>query len=107
MGSHPSLSILSTRHKSSNNSATMSTLLKAMSDLKSVFDKYAGKDGDNKTLSKAELTVLLRTELPGAGSKAEMDKFFSMLDHDKDGVVDFTEYVTFVASLTVIINEGK
>ncbi|TKS82097.1 Ictacalcin [Collichthys lucidus] len=82
----------------------MSDLTKALAMLQATFDKYAGKDGDSNTLSKAELADLLHKELPFGESidKAKVDNFFSMLDNDKDGVVDFTEYVTFVTALGVM-----
>ncbi|GAA6220216.1 ictacalcin-like [Lates japonicus] len=85
----------------------MAGLPAAMAILMDTFNRYAGKEGDSKTLTKEELTELLRNELPGAvgSNKAEVDKFFSMLDNDKDGVVDFKEYVTFVTALTVICNK--
>ncbi|XP_053183072.1 ictacalcin-like [Scomber japonicus] len=85
----------------------MSRLMQAMALLKATFEEYAGKEGSKETLSKAELVDLLRNELPGLGgaSKAEETKFFSMLDNDKDGVVDFKEYVTFVTALTVICSK--
>ncbi|XP_044215666.1 ictacalcin-like [Thunnus albacares] len=103
--SHISLFCPLDLHKFSYNFATMSGLIQAMSLLKITFEKYAGKDGNKQSLTKAELSDLLRAELPQAGtsSKAEVDKFFSMLDNDKDGVVDFKEYVTFVAALTACI----
>ncbi|KAM7383439.1 hypothetical protein PAMP_003089 [Pampus punctatissimus] len=83
----------------------MSELLQAMALLQSTFDKYAGKEGNKDTLTKAELADLLHNELPVAEGKAEVDNLFSLLDNDKDGVVDFTEYVTFVTSLTVLCKQ--
>ncbi|CAK6973569.1 ictacalcin-like [Scomber scombrus] len=82
----------------------MSRLTQAIALLRATFEEYAGKEGNKETLSKAELIDLLRNELPGLGSapKAEVDKFFSILDNDKDGVVDFKEYVTFVTALTLM-----
>lgn len=80
----------------------MSGLMQAMALLQATFDKYAGKDGDKNTMSKAELSELLREELLQGGSKASADNFFSMLDGDKDGLVDFKEFVTFVTALTLI-----
>lgn len=40
----------------------MPELSEAMEKLQKVFDKYAGQDGDKKTLSKAELSNLLHKE---------------------------------------------
>ncbi|KAM7420858.1 hypothetical protein PAMA_015188 [Pampus argenteus] len=81
----------------------MSGLIEAIELLQATFDKYAGKEGSKDTLTKAELAELLRNEIPGAGGKPEVDNMFNMLDNDKDGVVDFTEYVTFVIGLTVLL----
>ncbi|XP_040901172.1 ictacalcin-like [Toxotes jaculatrix] len=85
----------------------MSGIPHAMAILMATFDKYAGKEGDKTTLTKAELTELLHNELPvgGAPDKAAVESFFSDLDNDKDGVVDFKEYVTFVTALTVIFHK--
>lgn len=44
-------------------SGTMSDLKQAILLLRAVFNKYAGKEGDNRTLTKKELTELLRNEL--------------------------------------------
>lgn len=40
----------------------MSGLFTAMAIVKATFDKYAGKDGDKTTLTKAELSDLLKAE---------------------------------------------
>ncbi|XP_074509689.1 ictacalcin-like [Sebastes fasciatus] len=78
----------------------MTQLPQAMALLGNVFDKYAGKDGDSKTLTKNELSELLHKELDMKPSnKGDVDKFFKALDNDGDGVVNFQEYVTFVAAL--------
>ncbi|XP_045901163.1 ictacalcin-like [Micropterus dolomieu] len=94
-------------HKCSYNFANMPGLTNAMALLRATFDKYAGKEGDKETLTKTELSDLLKSEGLGGGAakKEEVDKFFNALDNDKDGVVDFQEYVTFVAALTVICNQ--
>ncbi|RVE62683.1 hypothetical protein OJAV_G00159890 [Oryzias javanicus] len=82
----------------------MTTIIEAIAVLRAVFDKYAGKEGDAKTLTKKEITTLLKEQLGGApGDQAETDKFFKMLDDDGDGVVDFNEYIVLVASLAMIL----
>ena len=84
----------------------MSGLITALALLRATFDEYAGKEGDSKTLTKAELSKLLHKELPGGSlNKAEMEEFFKNLDVDKNGVVDFTEYVTFAATLSVLMSQ--
>lgn len=45
----------------------MSGLSQAIDLLKATFDKYAGKEGDKNTLTKRELSELLRSELPSGG----------------------------------------
>uniref|UniRef100_A0A3Q3M2W5 Protein S100 n=1 Tax=Mastacembelus armatus TaxID=205130 RepID=A0A3Q3M2W5_9TELE len=82
----------------------MPGLLQAVALLKATFDKYAGKEGDKNTLSRGELAELLRSELAGK-SPAEAQNFFSMLDTDRDGAVNFTEYVTFVLALAKMCHE--
>ncbi|MED6285312.1 hypothetical protein CHARACLAT_028003, partial [Characodon lateralis] len=93
-------------NNSSIQTATMSGIMSAIAILKKTFDKYAGDDKDKATLSKMELANLLKTELPGAGGdkQAEVDEYFKMLDEDKDGLVDFKEYIVFVATLAMILN---
>ena len=39
-------------------------------------------------------------------SKAKVDEMFVALDNDKSGKVDFTEFVTMVAALTAMLEEG-
>ncbi|XP_044065211.1 ictacalcin-like [Siniperca chuatsi] len=91
-------------HQFSYNFATMPGLVDAIVILRDTFDKFAGKEGSKETLTKAELADLLKSEGFQATNKAEADKFFKALDNDGDGVVDFQEYVTFVAALAVICN---
>ncbi|KAK7147466.1 hypothetical protein R3I94_010099 [Phoxinus phoxinus] len=86
----------------------MSQTQQAMAQLTAVFHKYSGKEGDKQTLSKGELKDLLTTELGDtfgkAQDKAALDKIFKDLDTNADGVVDFQEYVTLIASVTMLCN---
>merc|ERR1711970_1028266 len=70
------------------------------------FDKYAKKDGDGESLSKGELSDLLKAELgdfTSSGDKAKVEQFFNQLDENKDGTISFQEFMVFTASLTMMI----
>uniref|UniRef100_A0A8C8DRF4 EF-hand domain-containing protein n=1 Tax=Oryzias sinensis TaxID=183150 RepID=A0A8C8DRF4_9TELE len=81
----------------------MTTIFEAIGILRKVFDKFAGKEGDAKTLTKKELTELLKEQLGGPPKQEEIDQFFKMLDDDGSGVVDFNEYVVLCASLAMML----
>lgn len=84
----------------------MPGLLQAILTLRETFEQHAKKDGNSSTLTKAELGQLLRSEFPGKGnSDATVDSFFSMLDDDRSGHVDFKEFVTFVVSLATMMGK--
>ncbi|XP_075868896.1 protein S100-G-like [Nelusetta ayraudi] len=84
----------------------MSELLCAMKSCKDVFQRYAGKEGDNKTLSKKELSDLLHEQFGMSGSDADKQEFFAALDNDGDNTVNFEEFMVFVTSLCIILGEG-
>ncbi|XP_041738768.1 protein S100-A5 [Coregonus clupeaformis] len=64
------------------------------------FYKQAGS-GDAKTLTRKELTNLIKAELPNIPGKGgpEVGDLMTMLDQDTDGSVDFKEYITLIGSL--------
>ncbi|XP_037670134.1 protein S100-A6 [Choloepus didactylus] len=72
------------------------------------FQKYSGREGDKNTLSKKELKELIQKELT-IGSKlqdAEIARLMEELDRNKDKVVNFQEYVTFLGALAMIYHEA-
>ncbi|KYO48986.1 protein S100-A1 isoform X1 [Alligator mississippiensis] len=85
-----------------------SQLESAMMTLITIFHKYSGKEGDKYKLSKKELKDLLQGELSSflevQKDTSAMDKIMQDLDEDRDGEVDFQEYVVLVAALTVACN---
>ncbi|XP_044028413.1 ictacalcin-like [Siniperca chuatsi] len=87
----------------------MSDIQKAMELLIKSFSKYAGKEGDKHTLSKAELRELLQNELGDllgkANDKAAVDRIFKDLDTNKDNSVDFNEFGNMVFCLTRMCHE--
>ncbi|KAL2084209.1 hypothetical protein ACEWY4_019727 [Coilia grayii] len=86
------------------------SLMAAMATIITVFEEHAGKDGDASTLSNAEVKGLLCKEfgakMETAKDKQAAEKMFQELDGNKDGKVDFTEFVTLVAAFTAIIKES-
>ncbi|XP_036434159.1 toll-like receptor 18 [Colossoma macropomum] len=87
----------------------VSQLESAMESLIKVFHTYSSKEGDKYKLSKAELKSLLQGELSDflAASKDPLvvEKIMSDLDENRDGEVDFQEFVVLVAALTVACND--
>ncbi|KAM9114405.1 protein S100-A6 [Pangshura tecta] len=80
----------------------------ALGLLVAVFHKYSGKEGDKNTLSKKELKELIQKEL-ALGAKlndAEIVGLMEDLDQNKDQVVNFQEYVTFLGALAMIYNDA-
>ncbi|PWA23882.1 hypothetical protein CCH79_00010789, partial [Gambusia affinis] len=86
-----------------------STLQGAMEDLIKVFYRYSGNEGDKYKLNKKELKKMLQEELSeflnGSNDPAVVEKIMAGLDDNKDGEVDFQEFVVLVAALTVACNE--
>uniref|UniRef100_A0A9J7ZB05 Protein S100 n=1 Tax=Cyprinus carpio carpio TaxID=630221 RepID=A0A9J7ZB05_CYPCA len=87
----------------------MSQIQQGMALLIAAFYKYSGKEGDKTTLSKGELKDMLTAELGDilgkSSDKAALDKIFKDLDANADGTVDFQEYITLVACITMLCNE--
>ncbi|XP_061268974.1 uncharacterized protein LOC133245088 [Bos javanicus] len=79
----------------------------AISLLVAICHKYSGREGLKNTLSKKELKELVQKELT-LGEKmqdAEIAELMDELDQNKDQVVNFQEYVTFLGALAMIYNE--
>ncbi|XP_070635534.1 protein S100-A6-like [Bos indicus] len=79
----------------------------AISLLVAICHKYSGREGVKNTLSKKELKELVQKELT-LGEKvqdAEIAELMDELDQNKDQVVNFQEYVTFLGALAMIYNE--
>ncbi|KAJ4918263.1 hypothetical protein JOQ06_025338 [Pogonophryne albipinna] len=82
------------------------SMLGAMAVLMKNFYKYAGTDGDNPSMSKAELRDMLTTEIPDmVGDPEKLKAFFAGMDRDNDGQVSFNEYIVLVGCLMVILKE--
>lgn len=84
-----------------------SNLEDAMEKLIGVFHHYSGKEGDKYKLNKSELKTLLQEQFKEllTACNDPVDKIMVDLDENKDGEVDFQEFVVLVAALTVACNE--
>ncbi|XP_063802783.1 protein S100-A1-like [Pseudophryne corroboree] len=77
----------------------------------STFHQFAsGRDGEDK-LNRGELKKLLRYQL-GDSIKtmthaSYVNQIMESLDENKDGLVDFREFVTLVANLLVAFNNAR
>ncbi|KAM6994202.1 protein S100-A1-like [Tautogolabrus adspersus] len=78
-------------------------------DLITVFHTYSGREGDKYKLSRGELKNLLQVELAESLAECkkpgELDEIMTGLDQNKDGEVDFTEFVTLVVAISLLVNE--
>ncbi|XP_067305530.1 ictacalcin-like [Pseudorasbora parva] len=87
----------------------MSDIQNGMALLITAFHKYSGKGKDKTALGKRELKDLLTAELGDmfaeTKDQAALDKIFKDLDVNADGVVDFQEYITLIALVTMLCND--
>ncbi|XP_068431468.1 ictacalcin-like [Clinocottus analis] len=80
----------------------MSDIQQAMALLIHAFETYAGTDTDKDTMTKEELKEMLQKEFGGnAIDQKAVDCAFQTMDANKDNSVDFKEFVTMVACLTM------
>uniref|UniRef100_A0A670Z9A3 Protein S100 n=1 Tax=Pseudonaja textilis TaxID=8673 RepID=A0A670Z9A3_PSETE len=70
-----------------------------------VFHKYSIQKEHHDRLSKAELSKLLKEQLPnfiqGSKDPAAIDRLFKELDQNKDQEVSFEEFMAFVSKVLI------
>ncbi|XP_077180509.1 protein S100-A2-like [Paroedura picta] len=73
------------------------------------FQRYCQKEGNRHTLSRGELRDLLKMELPSLKSlkikEGALEELMALLDSNKDGQVDFEEYIRFVSSACTFFHD--
>ncbi|KAJ8290002.1 hypothetical protein GJAV_G00007620 [Gymnothorax javanicus] len=83
-----------------------SGLLQGMNFIIMTFMKYSVKQGDKHTLNRNELRQLFNEELgplfETCSNQDELDKLFTGLDENQDGVVDFQEFCTLVCTFFML-----
>ncbi|NP_999305.1 protein S100-G [Phacochoerus africanus] len=74
---------------------------KSPAELKSIFEKYAAKEGDPNQLSKEELKQLIQAEFPSLlKGPRTLDDLFQELDKNGDGEVSFEEFQVLVKKIS-------
>ena len=83
---------------------------RCIESLIAVFQKHAGRDGNNSKLSKAEFLIFMDTEL-GAFRKNQkdpgvLDCMMKRLDLNSDGQLDFQEFLNLIGGLAIACHES-
>ncbi|XP_041649885.1 protein S100-A1-like [Cheilinus undulatus] len=85
------------------------TLQECMDNLVDVFHSYSKKCGDKYTLNYTELVILINNELSAyLGTKKNprrVSEIMAKMDKNKDGKVDFREFVAIIADLTAACHD--
>ncbi|XP_061620350.1 protein S100-P-like [Phyllopteryx taeniolatus] len=83
----------------------------AMCCLGDIFDQYAAAEGNSFTLTKKELRTLIEKELPELYQAAQADpeglNLMQGLDSDKDGEVDFQEFMIAMSCVSCISKASR
>ncbi|XP_044137059.1 protein S100-P-like [Bufo gargarizans] len=87
----------------------MTKLETAIDQIIDVFHQYAFTEGNKDTLSKGELKTMMEKELPelmkNAKGKDKRGQLLMDLDENGDSQVDFQEFITLVAKITLLGHE--
>ncbi|KAG8520390.1 Protein S100-A11 [Galemys pyrenaicus] len=83
---------------------------RCIESLIAVFQKYAGKEGDNCRLSKTEFLTFMNTELAAFTKNQKdpgvLDRMMKKLDLNSDGQLDFQEFLNLIGGLAVACHES-
>ncbi|KAM9702992.1 protein S100-A11-like [Dama dama] len=83
---------------------------RCIESLIAVFQKHAGRDGNNSKIFKAEFLIFMNTEL-GAFTKNQkdpgvLDCMMKRLDLKSDGQLDFQEFLNLIGGLAIACHES-
>ncbi|XP_040854851.1 protein S100-A12 [Ochotona curzoniae] len=75
-----------------------------------IFHQYSVRTGHYDTLTKCELKKLITTELANTikntKDRPAVDQIFRDLDEDRDGQVDFNEFLSLLASVLLTTHDN-
>ncbi|NWV04584.1 S10AB protein, partial [Ptilonorhynchus violaceus] len=83
---------------------------RCIESLLAVFQRYAGRDGDPRSLSKREFLAFMNTEL-AAFTKNQKDpgvveRMMKKLDLNSDGKLDFQEFLNLIGGVAVACHDS-
>uniref|UniRef100_A0A6I8PKR0 S100 calcium binding protein A10 n=1 Tax=Ornithorhynchus anatinus TaxID=9258 RepID=A0A6I8PKR0_ORNAN len=82
---------------------------RCIESLIAVFQRYAGQEGNNCTLSKTEFLKFMNTELAAFSKNQKdplaVDKIMKDLDQCRDGRVGFQSFFSLIAGLIIACND--
>ncbi|XP_069334855.1 protein S100-A11 [Eulemur rufifrons] len=83
---------------------------RCIESLIAVFQKYAGKDNFNHTLSKTEFLNFMNTELAAFTKNQKdpgvLDRMMKKLDLNSDGQLDFQEFLNLIGGIAVACHDS-
>ncbi|KAM4644559.1 protein S100-A11 [Amazona ochrocephala] len=77
---------------------------RCIESLLAVFQRYAGRDGDDCKLSKREFLAFMNTELAAFTKNQDpgvVDRMMKKLDLNSDGQLDFQEFLNLIGGIAV------
>ncbi|NWY56900.1 S10AB protein, partial [Chionis minor] len=82
---------------------------RCIESLLAVFQRYAGREGDNCTLSKREFLAFMNTELAAFTKNQKdpgvLDRMMKKLDLNSDGQLDFPEFLNLIGGIAVACHD--
>ncbi|KAF1672440.1 S10AB protein, partial [Pygoscelis papua] len=82
---------------------------RCIESLLAVFQRYAGREGDNCTLSKKEFLAFMNTELAAFTKNQKdpgvVDRMMKKLDLNSDGQLDFQEFLNLIGGIAVACHD--
>uniref|UniRef100_A0A8C5KRA4 Protein S100 n=1 Tax=Jaculus jaculus TaxID=51337 RepID=A0A8C5KRA4_JACJA len=83
---------------------------RCIESLIAVFQRYAGRNRKNNTLSKTEFLAFMNTELAAFTKNQKdpgvLDRMMKKLDLNCDGQLDFQEFLNLIGGLAVACHES-
>ncbi|XP_077176917.1 protein S100-A11-like [Paroedura picta] len=82
---------------------------RCIESLLAVFQRYAGRDGNARSLSKKEFVTFMNTELASFSKNQKdpgvLDRMMKKLDMNCDGQLDFPEFLNLIGGLAEACHE--